>query len=176
MDTIAAPRMALYRCRSSNFPVYLYNLLMIYRHICSCKALLSNDRSTPMGTICCFSLYDFNNPLRTTHCWSNDPISKTESITLVNPLGLSHCAAWAVSLSIRKLRYYFTYGGSFNDVVGVWWLHLHIQGCTLGRTWVVLVLVPLILRVLVLRFMGDIKDYVSPSLMTSVSIWFMVIR
>ena len=57
-----------------------------------------------------------------TPCCSNDSISRTKSVTLVNACDLEQCAAWSVLPSIWKQRYYFMGGGSFWP--GLWVLFL----------------------------------------------------
>ena len=101
------------------FSSRFYNFFMFSVHLCSYISLLLNYWYTPMVTIFCFGRSYFNNPLRTTHFCSNYSISIIGSITLVDALDLSYCTAWADFQSIWKQRYYFPYGGSFRDVVGV---------------------------------------------------------
>ena len=86
-----------------------------WRHLCSYKVLLLNYWSTPIITICCFSISDCKNHLRMIHFCSNESISIILSITLVNTRDLAHCATWALLLSIWKQKYYFPGGGFFFD-------------------------------------------------------------
>ena len=55
-----------------------------------------------------------HNPLIITHWCSNNSISIIKSINLVNARDLSHFSAWALFLSILKLRYFFRVEG-FSD-------------------------------------------------------------
>ena len=55
VETIAAPIIALYCCLSLYLPAVLYNFLKFPSHVCSYKALLLNDWSTPMETMCFYS-------------------------------------------------------------------------------------------------------------------------
>ena len=148
---------------------------MFSKNLCLLKALLLNYWSTPMVNTCFFSHYYVNNPLRMTHLCHNNIISKIESTTLVNTLYLVHFDAQAVLTSIWKQRYYVPYGGSFNDAVGVEWLNCHRRVWTLYWTWVFLflLLVWRISGVLWLCFLGVTEYCVFPSLLTSVSNWFL---
>ena len=66
-----------------------------------------------MVTIRCSISSDCNKPLIMTHCYSNDLILRSKSNNLLNSRDLAHCAAWALSPSIWKLRLYFLGWGSF---------------------------------------------------------------
>ena len=105
------------------------------------KALILNGWYSVIVIILCLSNYDWNYPLRTTHFWSIDTISRIELINLVNDLDLDHCASRAVFPSIWNQMYSFTDGVSFNDFVRVEWLYWYRQSCELGWTWKVVVLI-----------------------------------
>ena len=83
-ETMAYSRIYLYCCWSSNLPESFYTFLMFSRHLCSYRALLLNDWSTPMVKICCFSCSDCNSPLIMTNLCLKYLIEIINSITLVN--------------------------------------------------------------------------------------------
>ena len=76
-----------------------------------------------MVTICSFSISDWNKPLIMAHFCSNDSISRTESITVVNAHDLAHSDSWAIFPSVWNQKYYFTDVSSFKDFVGIEGLH-----------------------------------------------------
>ena len=141
MDTISASRIALYFCLSSYLPVDLYNFLILSRHLCQYIELLLNDWSITIVTICYFSQYDCNDPLKVTHYWSNDSMSIIKPITLVNDLELEHWAAWKDIPSLWKQGNCFPDGGSFNDVVDVKELICHRRELTVAQNGVFVVVV-----------------------------------
>ena len=98
-------------CWSSHFPADLYNFLTFSRHMCSYKALLLNNLSTPIITICCFSHSECSNPLIIMNLFLYESMSRNESINLFNTRDLEHCAAWSILPSIWKQKYYFPGGG-----------------------------------------------------------------
>ena len=98
-------------CWSSYFPSNLYNFMVFSIHMCSYKALLLNNWSTPIITMCYFFHYDCNNPLRMTHWCSNESMSRILSISLVNTRDLAHCAVWALLPYVWKQIYSFPGGG-----------------------------------------------------------------
>ena len=58
-----------------------------------------------------FQLFWLQQPFITTYLCSNNWISWTNLITLVNACDLEHCVAWGVSMSIWKQWYYFQVEG-----------------------------------------------------------------
>ena len=115
------------------FPSYLYKLLMLSRNLCSCRAMILSYWSTPMVTVCSFSCYEFNTPLRMTHWCSNSSMDRIFLLNLVGGIGLAHWEARSVQLLVWKHIYSFPDGGSFNDVV--WFEELYIHWCGLGLSW-----------------------------------------
>ena len=96
LESIAAPRIALYCSLLSYLPVVLYNFLMSPKHICSYKALILNYWYTPMVTILCFSCSGSNIPLGAIYFYSKYSMEIIVTINLVNALDFSHCVARAV--------------------------------------------------------------------------------
>ena len=126
VDTMADSIIALYSFLSSHSQDDLYPFLGGFpRHICSYKALLFNDWTTRIFTICCLSRYVCNNPLKMTHWFSNESISIILSITLVNTHDLAHCSAWALLPSFWKQIHSFSgvrlflAGASFSLIIYV---------------------------------------------------------
>ena len=117
------------------FSSRFYNLLVFYIHIWSYIALLLNDWSTTMITLCCFSSSGCNSPLIMTHFLSNDSISIIESISLVNTRDFAHCSEWALLSSIWKLRYYFTDGVIFWLSLWVVLLSWYFSDSGPNKTW-----------------------------------------
>ena len=68
-----------------------------------------------MAIICFSVVWTGTTPLIITHCCSDESISNIDSGTLINALGLSHCAAWTIPLSIWKHVYYFPGGGRVDE-------------------------------------------------------------
>ena len=86
----------------------------IYVHKNCCYLIIGQ----PLWQPWVFIFYDCNNPLIITHCCSNESKSNISLRTLINDIHLAHCAAWALSPSIWKHRYYFPGEGSV-DYCGV---------------------------------------------------------
>ena len=97
--TTAAPMIVLYYCLSSHLTEYLYNFLILFKHLCSYIALLLNGWLTTMVNTCCFSCSDCNTPLMMIYCCSNNPM-EIISTTFVNTLYSSHCDYRAVITSV----------------------------------------------------------------------------
>ena len=89
---------------------------MFSRYMCLYKALLLNDWSTLIITICCLIHSVCNKPLRMTRCCSNESMLIIVSIALVNTRDFSHCAAWELLPSFEKIDYFPGEGIFLNGV------------------------------------------------------------
>ena len=93
LSVLDAMRLQSLPCTDVNNHISSQFFFAFSRHLCSYKALLLNDWSTPIIIICRFSLSGCNNHLRMTYCYPNGSMSRVVSITLVNTCDLEHWAA-----------------------------------------------------------------------------------
>ena len=70
-----------------------------------------------MVTIYIFDFFCCSTPLIMTYLFPKDPISRIDSINLLNAIGLAHCYIWAVFSSFWKQKYSLSYGGGFWRVI-----------------------------------------------------------
>ena len=111
LDSIAAYIISFRFCWSSHLPACWYIFLMLFIHLCSKEDLVNYDWSIPIVFIWSSRRDDCNINFITTHCCSNFPIDRMESMALFNTLDLTHWAAWGDLLSTWKHKYYLPSGG-----------------------------------------------------------------
>ena len=117
VDKISDPRIYFIMLLIVTFIVRFVYIINFSKHLCSYRAILLNDWYTPIVTLLYFSFYDCNTLLRMTHYCSNYSIERIVSITLVNALDWTQCAAWTVFLSVWEQIYSFPWGGSLWCVI-----------------------------------------------------------